>query len=495
MKILLTNFHLTGMTGSEIFTYTIAQELKQAGHEVYVYSAFMGNYKKEFEKLGIYTTDVLSDWKLIKFDIAHVHHNINAFEVRNLFPNLPIIFVSHGVIPFLEQPPSIDLHITKYLAVSEEVQNRLINIYQIPSHQITIFRNPVDQVRFFPANPINIVPQSILIISNMIDEDSQKVIREACEYLQLRYRFVGSKFEYIPNEKLAIAINQSDIVITLGRGVVESMFCGRIPIIYDRLGGDGMVTPDNFTDFMSCNFSGRFHKYKFTPEELVSEIRKYKPKYGEQLQNMALAEFAKSRQIDKLINIYQECISQKPSEFPESELKKISAFCQSIQETRDFSKAIEFKHIQQLQSQLEQQDLIIGGIYQSTSWKIASAIIHFLSPLAPLGSKRKRLLSQFIRFTTAPLKQIIQKYQQRREISLIKSSDLFNREWYLTKNPDVATSDIEPEIHYLLFGGFENRDPGPTFSSSEYLHDNIDARVSGINPLVHYLIAQKRNNL
>jgi len=46
---------------------------------------------------------------------------------------------------------------------------------------------------------------------------------------------------------------------------------------------------------------------------------------------------------------------------------------------------------------------------------------------------------------------------------------------------------MEPEHHYLLYGGFEQRDPGPHFSSSWYLSFYEDVRKSGINPLIHYL--------
>jgi len=70
---------------------------------------------------------------------------------------------------------------------------------------------------------------------------------------------------------------------------------------------------------------------------------------------------------------------------------------------------------------------------------------------------------------------------------LIRSSGLFDGEWYLEKNPDVAQAGLEPVRHYLEHGGFEGRDPGPGFSSGWYLDTYEDVRNSGINPLVHYL--------
>lgn len=83
-----------------------------------------------------------------------------------------------------------------------------------------------------------------------------------------------------------------------------------------------------------------------------------------------------------------------------------------------------------------------------------------------------------------------------RDLKLVRQSGLFDEAWYRQKYPDVAarTNTIRQYAsrqyagrHYLLYGGFEGRDPGPNFSSSWYLQTNADVRSAGVNPLVHYL--------
>jgi hypothetical protein len=69
----------------------------------------------------------------------------------------------------------------------------------------------------------------------------------------------------------------------------------------------------------------------------------------------------------------------------------------------------------------------------------------------------------------------------------IQASGLFDRNWYLTQNPGVARANVNPLLHYMVYGGLEGRDPGPDFSSRWYLDTYEDARTSGINPLIHYL--------
>ena len=42
-------------------------------------------------------------------------------------------------------------------------------------------------------------------------------------------------------------------------------------------------------------------------------------------------------------------------------------------------------------------------------------------------------------------------------------------------------------LHYVLYGGFEGRDPSPMFSSQAYLDAYPDVRTVKMNPLVHYM--------
>jgi GT2 family glycosyltransferase len=79
-----------------------------------------------------------------------------------------------------------------------------------------------------------------------------------------------------------------------------------------------------------------------------------------------------------------------------------------------------------------------------------------------------------------------------RDYSVIAASPLFDSQWYLAKNPDVASKTEDPALHYLLYGAREGRAPGPNFDGSGYLRANPDVASSQVNPLVHY--TQKGRN-
>ena len=73
-------------------------------------------------------------------------------------------------------------------------------------------------------------------------------------------------------------------------------------------------------------------------------------------------------------------------------------------------------------------------------------------------------------------------------------SPLFNSEYYLEQNPDVATAIAggdfrgDPLFHYVETGATEGRDPNPFFDSDYYLEQNPGVVETGLNPLEHYVL-------
>lgn len=97
-------------------------------------------------------------------------------------------------------------------------------------------------------------------------------------------------------------------------------------------------------------------------------------------------------------------------------------------------------------------------------------------------------------FTSSRLIGLVQKFsgltglRERKLLALLKHSGLFDPEWYLCNNPDVAEAKMDPLLHYLRYGGREGRDPSPKFSSSAYLNENKDVAESKMNPLAHCVL-------
>jgi hypothetical protein len=81
-----------------------------------------------------------------------------------------------------------------------------------------------------------------------------------------------------------------------------------------------------------------------------------------------------------------------------------------------------------------------------------------------------------------------------RELRLLKSSTLFDSEFYLRENPEVAESRLTPEEHYLRVGAREGKDPAPGFRTIEYLVNHPMLVESGGNPLIHHILEEAKRS-
>ncbi|MBI1792906.1 MAG: glycosyltransferase [Chloroflexi bacterium] len=138
-----------------------------------------------------------------------------------------------------------------------------------------------------------------------------------------------------------------------------------------------------------------------------------------------------------------------------------------------------------LVNQLQAHERELMEIKNSSAWKIALLLRRTGLLLAPPNSRREWVVQRLI--NVIQFRKTRKNKLAEEDLKLIKSSDLFDEVWYLQNNPDVASAKADPARHYLLLGGFEERDPGPNFSVQSYLDSYPDIAKSGINPLIHYL--------
>ncbi len=310
MNILLTNHQLADFAGSEMYTFELAKGLKKAGHSVIVYSRYVDKFLPLFEQEDIRLVTNLSSIAYLHFDVAHVHHNINAIEIRQHFPQLPIFFMAHGTTTFLEFPPQVEINVSQYAAVSERVKNVNLRQHGIPARSIITLNGIIDETRFSPVSPIHSLPKKALVISNHLDEKTVQPIQVACQQLGIQLTCIGRYFKPVSNFDLPDYINQADLVFTLGRGAMEAMMCGRIPFILDYKGGDGVVTTENFKDLEYFHFNGNLYHRQFTAEQIVTELKKYKPENGLKLRQLAVKKYGVAKNVQKLVKIYQKTIQK-----------------------------------------------------------------------------------------------------------------------------------------------------------------------------------------
>ncbi len=305
MRILFTNNHLSDYAGTETFTWTVAHALRRASHEVVLATAQKGPMSRILEDEGFDVCDDFEDLKGRTFDVIHAQHNVMALLARHHFPETPMIFMGHGVFHSLEQPPTLDLGIGGWVTVSEEIET--IWSKQRGLQGVRIFRNPIDCQRFRPLSRPNERLLHVLVISNNYPVDQRNLIKRACDSLGCTCRFVGGMYNAAWNtEKL---INEADLVVSIGRGALEAMACGRAALIYDRHGCDGLMTPDVYPESRKCNFSGRRYGRKLTFDNLLELLAGYDSRMGEANRELVVARHDIEKNLPQLEEIYAGAIS------------------------------------------------------------------------------------------------------------------------------------------------------------------------------------------
>jgi len=74
-----------------------------------------------------------------------------------------------------------------------------------------------------------------------------------------------------------------------------------------------------------------------------------------------------------------------------------------------------------------------------------------------------------------------------REISIISSSELFDKQFYFQQRPDLARLNANPIEHYVYQGVYDECYPNRHFVPREYLALNRDVLEANIEPFTHYL--------
>lgn len=252
LKILLTNYSLSWLGGTQTWVATMAEELTRLGHEVHLFSAD-GKY------------DLLPDYPRLddNYDLALINHNVclSALEGMNIKKR---VFTSHGIIPELEQPiKGADI----YVAVSEEVQHNL----EMQGFQSQVIRNPINVDKFVGVS-VNPTLKNVLFMSNY-QGGARNIIEQACKDMGLELRIFGKDGQ----TDAKTAMGWADLVIGLGRTAYEAMSMNKNVIIFDYNGADGFADPVSLTDFRRNNCSGRYNKLKLTVEDLKKLLSKYNP--------------------------------------------------------------------------------------------------------------------------------------------------------------------------------------------------------------------------
>lgn len=294
LRILLGNNTLANLAGSETWTRTLAIQLKKMGHKVECFSPELGIISEQLSKEGIPSfkqitgsgiqpfSFVLEEPHDFKYDVIISNHHHIVDYLRSCFPKIPIISTIHGIMHTTEdgkgghimapEHPALEAGVNQFVAVSDEVQDMLKKLYSIDA---MIVRNFFDLENFkVKRKPSPGRPQVFLINTSYADSTDPeiKLIREiAKDHYKARTIAIGQNFNMTPD--IMKPIEEADVVIGMGRSVLEGVAAGRLGIVHGRWGTGGVIHEGNIDELRACNFSGRNARMKYhTKEQLIAEI-------------------------------------------------------------------------------------------------------------------------------------------------------------------------------------------------------------------------------
>lgn len=290
MKILLGNNTLDFLAGSETHTLTLALELKRLGHEVQAYSTQLGFIALELEKVGI---SCVSEFKkggnVLKFqlemqedksefepDVIFCNHYEITKTLRAKFPTTPIIATIHGILHkdpdsgvIWPEMPAVDANVSQFVAVSPEVQGLLKEVYNLDSE---IIYNFFDLEKFKWTPSIEPKIKSILINTSYSGRDDKEVqiIKEVADHYNANLKAIGINFT--PSWDLQNVIKDCDVVVGMGRSVLEGFCMGKIALVHGRWGTGGVLASDSYDLIRDYNFSGRNSKGALATAQQIIEM-------------------------------------------------------------------------------------------------------------------------------------------------------------------------------------------------------------------------------
>jgi hypothetical protein len=94
----------------------------------------------------------------------------------------------------------------------------------------------------------------------------------------------------------------------------------------------------------------------------------------------------------------------------------------------------------------------------------------------------------------SPLAYYIINHKPCYQIEIISRSGLFDKAWYIEKNPDVQDFEIDPIKHYVFYGAKEGRLPNAEIRLDQYIREVKPEVIGTTNPLVHYILSGRKES-
>jgi len=275
-SILITNYHLQNLEGSEIHCLELAEYFLEQGYKVEVAAFRTGQPMiSRFRRIGINLMNFKNFNPENCYDLVWSHHR-PVFYYLHLYLKIKSKYFIHQMLsPFVELeyfPLFSDSKLDNRLVFfANSHETKLIAQRQSGNADINVLHNSIPDA-YFKFRSTDLAKIQIKHIG-VISSHPPVELRTAMEIFEkngICVTFYGKKDKVI--EITPELLNKFDLIVTIGK-TVQYCFACAIPVYnYDYHGG-GYISFSKLNELEFYNFSGRYPGLLKSPECIYNEIK------------------------------------------------------------------------------------------------------------------------------------------------------------------------------------------------------------------------------
>jgi len=278
MRVVIGVHDFASFAGTETYTRTVSLELARFGHEVIIHAPNTGEIAEAVRQEGIPVVESEDDLPAA-CDATLSQDTISAFALAGRFPDARRLMVVHSDYFMHQSPPQL-AGVCHALVVMNDRVGRFVESLASPGGRSPVLRmtQPVDLKRFGVRGKRTDGRPRALVLGNYLSPDSVANISGICVDAGLEPVFHGETTTRVSTPEHAIA--DADVVLGLGRCIVEAMAGGRAAYVYGITGSDGWVTGESYEALESDGFGATAFTGVAGRNQLVADLAAWDPKMG-----------------------------------------------------------------------------------------------------------------------------------------------------------------------------------------------------------------------
>ncbi len=298
MRVVIATAGLHARGGLHSYLDAVLCEMVALDHEVHVVAPAFGRPEAIWEAGGF--THPRFDEVPGPVDGVIAFLDFSGIEARVAFPGVPLLALSHGPW-YAQDAPSADADPCAAVALSDlslqRLEQSLIAERGVPIVRLT---QPAElRVPAAPAsNVLPEVPRQAVVVAHRLTTRREPLL-DALRGRGIAVSVFGGDDQ---DDEVLGQVLAADIVIGIGRVILEGMAAGRACLILDEIGGGGWLTPESYAEYEASGFlfgpgTG------VAPEDLGSLIDAYRPDLGRAGRELALRHHAPGTHAARLLQL------------------------------------------------------------------------------------------------------------------------------------------------------------------------------------------------